>query len=48
MENSAARNAGILTINSLQSVTAKGVEEGITYLGVMEENLEVLKTALGK
>ena len=46
VENSAAGNAGILTINSLQSVTAKGVEEGITYLGVMESNLEVLKTVL--
>ena len=46
VENSAAKNAQVLSLNSLQSVTAKGVEEGITYLGVMESNLEVLKTAL--
>ena len=46
IENSAAKNARVLSLNSLQSVTAKGVEEGITYLGVMESNLEVLKTAL--
>ena len=48
VENSAAKNAQVLSLNSLQSVTARGVEEGITYLGVMESNLEVLKTALGE
>jgi zinc transport system substrate-binding protein len=46
VENSAAKNARVLSLNSLQSVTAQGVEEGVTYLGVMESNLEVLKTAL--
>ena len=46
--NSQAKDAVILRVNSLQSVTAKGVEEGVTYLGVMESNLEVLKTALGE
>ena len=46
VENSAAKNAQVLSLNSLQSVTARGVEEGITYLSVMESNLEVLKTAL--
>ena len=46
VENSAAKNAQVLSLNSLQSVTAKGVEEGVTYLDVMESNLEVLKTAL--
>ena len=44
--SSKARNAQILELNSLQSVTAVGVEEGVTYLGVMEKNLEVLKQAL--
>ena len=48
VENSRAKNAQVLHLNSLQSVSAKGVEEGITYLGVMESNLEVLKTALGE
>ena len=46
VENSQAKNAQVLSLNSLQSVTARGVEEGVTYLGVMESNLEVLKTAL--
>lgn len=47
VENSAVKNARILSVNSLQSVTAGDVEEGVTYLGVMESNLEVFKTALG-
>lgn len=45
--NSKAQNAGILELNSLQSVTARDVAEGTTYLAVMERNLETLKTALG-
>ena len=45
--NSKDKNARILELNSLQAVTAQQVEQGVTYLGVMEENLEVLKTALG-
>ncbi len=44
--NSRDRNARILELNSLQAVTAQDVENGVTYLNVMEANLEVLKTAL--
>ena len=47
VSNSKTKSAQILELNSLQSVTAEGVAEGVTYLGVMEHNLEVLKTALG-
>ena len=36
----------VLTLDSMQSVTAKDVKDGTTYLGVMERNLEVLKEAL--
>lgn len=36
----------ILTLDSMQSTTSKDVEEGKTYLTVMEENLLVLKEAL--
>ncbi len=36
----------VLTIDSLQSVSLKRINEGITYLDVMKENLEVLKKAL--
>ena len=36
----------VLTMNSMQSVTAEDVKNGITYLSMMEENLAVLKEAL--
>lgn len=44
--NSKAKNQSILTMNSLQSVTASDVKGGISYLDIMEKNLEVLKQAL--
>lgn len=36
----------ILTMNSMQSVTAADVAQGVTYLSMMEENLNALKEAL--
>ncbi len=42
-----AKSAKILELNSIQSVTAQQVSEGTTYHGIMEQNLEVLKQALG-
>ena len=46
IENTSDKNQNILVMDSMQSVTSKGVEEGITYLSIMESNLEVLKEAL--
>lgn len=43
-----AQNQKILTLNSMQSTTEKQVKEGVTYLSVMEQNLAVLKEALGE
>ncbi len=37
----------ILTVNSLQSVTRKQIDCGITYLDTMKENLTVFREALG-
>lgn len=45
--NTAAKDCKILTLNSLQSVTAADVEGGLSYLDVMESNLYVLAEALG-
>ena len=45
-KNTKTNDQNILTVDSLQSVTAKDVESGSTYLSVMEKNLEVLKDAL--
>ena len=41
-----AKSARILELNSIQSVTAQDVADGVSYLGIMEQNLEVLKQAL--
>ena len=45
-ESAGEKDAKILTMNSMQSVTAQEVTAGTTYLSVMEENLEVLRQAL--
>lgn len=45
--NTAGKDQKILTMNSMQSAGLKESEEGITYLTIMEENLSVLKEALG-
>ena len=44
--NTATKDQQILTLDSMQSVTAKDIENGVTYLSIMEKNLEVLKEAL--
>ncbi len=41
-----SKDQEILTIDSLQSTTAKDLEEGKTYLSTMTDNLEVLKQGL--
>ena len=40
------KNQEIVSFDSLQSTTSKDVEEGATYMSVMENNLELLKQAL--
>ena len=46
VQTTRAKNQKILSMDSLQSVTAQDVEAGVSYLAVMESNLEVLKQAL--
>lgn len=43
IESSGLDNVGVVTLNSLQSVTAADVEKGATYISIMTENLEALK-----
>lgn len=40
------KHLNILTLDSMQSITSKDIENGFTYLSVMENNLENIKTAL--
>lgn len=43
---SKAQSVEILTMDSMQSVTAKDVSDGASYLSIMQRNLTVLKEAL--
>ena len=47
MADSAGKNQKVLTMDSMQSMTSKNAANGATYLSVMEQNLSVLKEALG-
>ena len=46
VENTAAKDQDILTLNSMQGTTSSDIENGASYLQIMKENLEVLKEAL--
>jgi zinc transport system substrate-binding protein len=46
VQNTGTKDQRILTMDSMQSVTAKDVQNGTTYLSIMESNLSVLKDAL--
>ena len=46
IQNTKDKNQDILTLNSMQSTTEQDIESGGTYLGIMQQNLEVLKKAL--
>ena len=44
--NTAEKNQKILTLDSMQSVTKDDIKNGATYLGIMTDNLAILKEAL--
>ena len=46
-DNTTSKDQEIIAFNSLQSTTSKNVEEGVTYIGAMEDNLQAMKNALG-
>ncbi len=46
VQTTQAKNQKILSMDSLQSITAQDVKAGVSYLAVMESNLEILKQAL--
>ncbi|MBQ9211646.1 MAG: zinc ABC transporter substrate-binding protein [Clostridia bacterium] len=46
VENTQAKNQKVLSLDSMQGTTATDVSDGISYLSVMESNLETLQTAL--
>ena len=46
IENTASKDMQILSMDSMQSCTVKQIQDGVTYLSIMTNNLEVLKEAL--
>ena len=44
--NTKNKDQDIAELNSLQSVTGEQADQGVTYYGVMKDNLDVLKAAL--
>ena len=46
ISSTADKNRKLLTLNSMQGTTANDIEQGATYLKIMEDNLAVLKEAL--
>lgn len=48
IEASEAKSAEILTIDSMQSISKKDIESGASYLGIMRENVAVLRCALSE
>lgn len=47
VQSTAGKNQKVLTMDSMQSTTSEDAANGATYLSVMEQNLSVLKEALG-
>lgn len=45
-DNTAKKNQQILTMNSMQSITAKDVKDGTTYMSIMQDNLKTFTEAL--
>ncbi len=46
LQSTKAKNAKILSLDSMQSTTSKDIKKGASYLGIMQNNLLVLKAAL--
>ena len=46
VQSTADKNQQVLTVDSMQGTTAKAINDGVTYLGVMEKNLSVFAQAL--
>ena len=48
VQATAAKDQKILAMDSMQGTTARDIQDGVTYLSVMESNLAVLRQALEK
>ncbi len=48
IQNSNSKNAKIITLNSMQSVSANDIKKGADYLSIMKDNLTKLKEGLNQ
>lgn len=46
IENTKEKNQDIITMNSMQAVTSNDIKNGVTYIGIMQENLSAFDSAL--
>ena len=46
VQSTRKKDQQVLTLDSMQAITQKEIEDGVTYLSIMEKNLDVLKQAL--
>ena len=46
IDNTSSKNQTILSLDSMQSTTAQDIEQGTTYLSMMQHNLETLRQGL--
>ena len=46
IENTRDKNQQIAVLNSIQSVTGQQIQDGTTYLSLMQQNYDVLKAHL--
>ena len=46
IDNTKTQDQEILTLNSMQGITSADIQNGVTYLQIMRDNLDVLKEAL--
>ncbi|MBO5883713.1 MAG: zinc ABC transporter substrate-binding protein [Clostridia bacterium] len=46
IETTKNKNAKILVLDSMQSVTRKDIENGVSYISVMKDNLKILASAI--
>ena len=47
MENTRNKDQEILVLNAMETMTGKDVKHGASYLQIMQDNLDVMRKAIG-
>ncbi|MBR4966072.1 MAG: zinc ABC transporter substrate-binding protein, partial [Lachnospiraceae bacterium] len=43
-ENTDVENGAIVVLDSMQAVTASDIKDGVSYISIMEKNLDAIKS----